>query len=117
MSHHTTREDKTCLNCGESVEERFCGHCGQENIETRMSFLGLIAHFAEDLTHYEGKFWKTIKYLFFKPAFLTKEYLKGKRTSYLPPVRLYIFVSFFTLFRGYTNGCFLPNQGKTVRRK
>lgn len=96
MSHHTTREDKTCLNCGETVEERFCGHCGQENIETRMSFLGLIAHFAEDLTHYEGKFWKTIKYLFFKPAYLTKEYLNGKRTSYLPPVRLYIFVSFFT---------------------
>ncbi|MFY8108855.1 MAG: DUF3667 domain-containing protein [Bacteroidia bacterium] len=96
MSHHHTREDKTCLNCGNIVEDRFCGHCGQENIETRMSFLGLFAHFAEDLTHYEGKFWKTIKYLFFKPAFLTKEYLSGKRTSYLPPVRLYIFVSFFT---------------------
>ncbi len=96
MGHHQTREDKTCLNCGNIVEDRFCGHCGQENIETRMSFFGLFAHFAEDLTHYEGKFWKTIQYLFFKPAYLTIEYLKGKRTSYLPPVRLYIFVSFFT---------------------
>ena len=36
--------------------------------------------------------------LFFKPAALTKEYLLGKRLSFLPPVRLYIFISFITFF-------------------
>lgn len=98
MSHQHLREDKTCLNCGSTVEQRFCGNCGQENVETRQSFWGLLKHFIEDFTHYEGKFWQTLKLLFFKPALLTTEYLNGKRTSYVPPVRLYIFISFVTFF-------------------
>ncbi|MUH01775.1 DUF3667 domain-containing protein [Scytonema sp. UIC 10036] len=32
----------------------------------------------EDFTHYDGQFWKTIKYLLFRPGKLTKEYLQEK---------------------------------------
>ena len=98
MSKNTIRKDKTCLNCNHVVSSRFCGNCGQENIDTRKSFIHLFVHFFEDLTHYENAFWRTIKNLIFKPASLTKEYLSGKRMSYLAPVRLYIFISFITFF-------------------
>lgn len=98
MSHDAIRNDKTCLNCRHVVQERFCPHCGQENIDSRKSFHQLFFHFFEDLTHYENAFWRTIKNLLFKPASLTKEYLSGKRLSYLAPVRLYIFISFITFF-------------------
>ena len=98
MSNNTLREDKTCLNCNHVVAERFCPNCGQENIDTRKTFYQLFVHFFEDLTHYENSFWKTIRNLIFKPASLTKEYLSGKRMSYLAPIRLYIFISFVTFF-------------------
>jgi hypothetical protein len=98
MSKNELRKDKTCLNCRYVVENRFCPNCGQENTDTRKTFHHLFIHFFEDLTHYENAFWKTIKNLFFKPAALTKEYLSGKRLSYLAPVRLYIFISFVTFF-------------------
>lgn len=99
MAHKTPiRKDKTCLNCNHVVAERFCPNCGQENIETRKTFHHLFIHFFEDLTHYENAFWKTIKNLVLKPSSLTKEYLSGKRMSYLAPVRLYIFISFITFF-------------------
>ncbi len=98
MSHNSIRNDKTCLNCRHVVQERFCPNCGQENIDSRKSFHQLFIHFFEDLTHYENAFWRTIKNLLFKPAALTKEYLSGKRLSYLAPVRLYIFISFITFF-------------------
>ena len=98
MSKNTIRKDKTCLNCNYVVNNRFCSNCGQENIDTRKSFFQLFVHFFEDLTHYENAFWRTIKNLIFKPAALTKEYLSGKRMSYLAPVRLYIFISFITFF-------------------
>lgn len=98
MSKSPIREDKTCLNCNHVVSQKFCPNCGQENIDTRKTFLQLFVHFFEDLTHYENSFWKTIRNLIFKPASLTKEYLSGKRMSYLAPIRLYIFISFVTFF-------------------
>ncbi|TDO73614.1 uncharacterized protein DUF3667 [Flavobacterium chryseum] len=96
MSHSPIRKDKTCLNCRHVVEQKFCPNCGQENTDSRKTFHHLFIHFFEDLTHYENAFWKTIRNLLFKPATLTKEYLSGKRLSYLAPVRLYIFISFIT---------------------
>jgi Protein of unknown function (DUF3667) len=96
MSHGKIRTDKNCLNCGHTVEERFCPHCGQENTETKQPFHYLFTHFIEDFTHYDGQFWKTIRYLLFNPGRLTKEYLNGKRQTYVAPVKLYIFISFIT---------------------
>jgi hypothetical protein len=80
------------------VEERFCTHCGQENTETRQPFHYLFTHFFEDFTHYDGQFWKTIRYLLFSPGKLTNEYLAGKRQQYVAPVKLYIFISFIAFF-------------------
>ncbi|AWA30447.1 hypothetical protein HYN48_10310 [Flavobacterium magnum] len=96
MSKSQIRKDKTCLNCNYVVDQRYCPNCGQENTDSRKTFHHLFFHFFEDLTHYENAFWKTIRNLLFKPASLTKEYLSGRRLSYLAPVRLYIFISFIT---------------------
>lgn len=94
--HKSIRHDKTCLNCQHVVEARYCSNCGQENIEVRQSFWHLFVHFFEDFTHYEGSFWKTFQYLITKPGKLTKDYLSGKRQSFLNPIKLYIFTSFVT---------------------
>lgn len=96
MGHQKLREDKTCLNCNYVVENKYCPNCGQENTETRQSFHYLFTHFVEDLTHYDGSFWRTIKSLLFRPGRLTKEYLEGRRKKFVPPVKLYIFISFVT---------------------
>ncbi len=99
MSKNSVRAEIVCLNCEHpNVMERFCPGCGQENIETHQSFNQLAFHFVEDLTHYEGNFWKTIRFLLFHPAKLTKVYLSGKRKKFVPPVKLYIFISFLTFF-------------------
>ncbi|MCL9805558.1 DUF3667 domain-containing protein [Flavobacterium amniphilum] len=98
MGKHSLRTDKTCLNCHHVVENRFCPNCGQENKETKESFHYLFFHTVEDLVHYDSGFWKTIKYLLFYPAKLTNEYIKGRRKMFVPPVKLYIFISFITFF-------------------
>ncbi len=100
MSHYKQRQKNNCLNCNAAVEDRFCGVCGQENIEIKESFWGIIRHFFEDITHYDGKFLSTLKLLLIKPGFLPSEYLRGRRASYLHPIRLYVFTSafFFLIF-------------------
>jgi len=43
-----------------------------------------------DLTHLDGKIWRTIRALLFEPGRLTKEYWEGRRGSWIRPFRLYL---------------------------
>lgn len=100
MSHSQERKEKDCLNCGTIIHGRYCHVCGQENLEPKESLWHLITHFFNDITHFDGKFFTTLKDLLFRPGFLSREYMAGRRVSYLNPVRMYIFTSaiFFLLF-------------------
>ena len=100
MSRLKERKEKNCLNCNAEVHGRFCHNCGQENIETKETVWHLITHFFQDITHFDGKFFSTLKYLFTKPGFLSKEYMIGRRASYVNPIRMYVFTSafFFLIF-------------------
>lgn len=118
MSHLKERKDKDCLNCGAQVQGRYCHICGQENTEPHESFWALIQHFIFDLFHFDGKFFESVKYLLFRPGFLTKEYMRGRRLAYLNPIRMYIFTSaifFLLIFNFFTSG--LNEEFEEGRRK
>lgn len=105
MSHRPERKEKDCLNCGARVLGRYCQKCGQENLAPKESLWGMVHHFIGDITHFDGKFFSTLKILITKPGFLSAEYMKGKRVSYLNPVRMYVFTSafFFLVFFSITS--------------
>ena len=94
MSHLKERKEKSCLNCNAVVHGKYCSFCGQENVHPQESLWHLILHFFNDITHFDGKFFSSVKYVVTKPGFLTSEYVRGRRTSYLNPVRFYVFTSF-----------------------
>ncbi len=82
-----------CDNCGASVRGRYCGNCGQR-LEPPLHSLGHFLTVAmEDVTHADSRLWHTLAALLFKPGFLTREFLDGRRARYLPPVRLYLVLS------------------------
>jgi hypothetical protein len=88
------------LNCGTHVIGHFCHNCGQENIEPKESVWHLVSHFFQDITHFDGKFFTSLKDLIIKPGFLSSEYVIGRRVRYLNPIRMYLFTSaiFFLIF-------------------
>jgi len=92
MSKHY-RKENNCLNCGNTVQGKFCSNCGQENLEIRENFGHLMNHAISDYFHFDHQFFNTIKPLLFKPGYLTNEYMAGKRVKYLHPVKMYIFIS------------------------
>jgi hypothetical protein len=100
VSHLKERKKKNCLNCNAEVLGRYCHICGQENVEVEESFWSLATHLIYDIMHFDSKFFETLKFLLLKPGFLSKEYLRGRRASYLHPVRMYVFTSaiFFIIF-------------------
>jgi hypothetical protein len=94
VSHLKQRIEQNCLNCNAVVKGRYCSVCGQENLEPQESIWHLIVHFFNDITHFDGKFFSSVKYVFTKPGFLTAEYVAGRRMAYSNPVRFYVFTSF-----------------------
>ncbi|MBB6498661.1 DUF3667 domain-containing protein [Pedobacter cryoconitis] len=87
------RLEKNCLNCGHHVEDHYCSHCGQPNLELKEPFWGFIAHSVGHYFHFDSKFFHTLVPLLTKPGQITLDYLAGKRARYIHPVSLYIFVS------------------------
>lgn len=86
-----------CPNCGYTFEEvnNYCPNCGQENHDLNVPVKHLVEEFFESTLHYDTKFWLTFKYLLTRPGYLTEKFNLGKRVSYVPPFRLYVFVSIF----------------------
>jgi Protein of unknown function (DUF3667) len=95
VSHLKERKEKNCLNCQATLYGRYCHVCGQENLEPKETVWHLVQHFFNDITHFDGKFFATVKYLLRKPGFLSAEYRAGRRMSYLNPIRMYVFTSAF----------------------
>jgi hypothetical protein len=93
MSHKKYREETNCLNCGAEVIGKFCHVCGQENVEVRDNFFSMVWHFITDYFHFDSKFFRSLLPLFTRPGFLTKEYWEGRRMRYIPPLRLFFFVT------------------------
>lgn len=120
MSHNPLRKETDCLNCGATVQGRFCQVCGQENTEPKESFWHMFTHFLYDITHFDGSFFVTLKDLLFKPGFLSKEYMLGRRKKYLHPVRMYVFTSavfflvFFSMFHVSEKDVSIDNPGARV---
>lgn len=98
MSHEHLRKKTDCLNCGVTVVGPYCHNCGQHNIEPKQTLGHLLVHFFNDVTHFNGKFFVTLRLLLLKPGYLSSEYMLGRRTKYLDPVRMYLFISALFLF-------------------
>ena len=91
----------SCRNCGAATGGNFCIQCGQAthlHVPSAREFLHeFVAHYVA----LEGKLWKSLMLLLFKPGFLTREYIEGRRARYVEPLRLYLTFSiiFFALFK------------------
>ena len=86
-----------CKNCDSLLFGQYCSNCGQ-NKEQHVSFSDIKKDFLDDAFDYDARIFKTLKYLFTKPGFLTLQYWSGKRVKFLQPIRLYIFASVFYYF-------------------
>ena len=94
------KKKKLCPNCENSfnVDYDFCPHCGQKNKDIKLGFKYLISDFLSGSLNIDSKFFKTFRYLLFRPAFLSQEFIKGKYNSYLSPIRMYLLVSLVYFF-------------------
>ena len=87
--------ETSCLNCGTPLAGEFCHACGQHAHVHRTlgAFLHDILH---GVFHFEGKIWRTLPMLAWKPGELTRRYIDGQRATFVSPVALFLFAVFLT---------------------
>lgn len=88
-------EQTHCQNDGTTLVGDYCHTCGQSAEEPRRAVIGLVQDVFVDTLAIDGKLARTIFLLLTRPGRLARRYLDGKRVSYSPPFRLYLFASIF----------------------
>ncbi|MBT7950512.1 MAG: DUF3667 domain-containing protein [Gammaproteobacteria bacterium] len=88
-----------CENCGVTLQGDFCHVCGQTKQSSSRFFGSILMDLLDNLFSYDSRVYKTLVPLMLRPGYVCSEYLSGKRASFLPPFRLYLFASivFFLL--------------------
>jgi hypothetical protein len=90
---------QNCSNCGTGLIGKFCYKCGQKKIELHdRSLKSFAVHFVEEFFTFDSRFYRSLKSLFFKPGYLTLEYISGRFVRYVSPLKMYLFTSLITLF-------------------
>jgi hypothetical protein len=84
---------ENCLNCGEVLKGQHCSHCGQRAKVRVLSLTALLRDLFGDLANFDSRIWRTLFPLALRPGLLTSEYLRGRRTYYTPPFRMYLTLS------------------------
>lgn len=87
------QDQSVCLNCGATVTDLFCAHCGQRVREPRGPLWGLCRELFDSFFDIDSRFWRSLYVLVAKPGELTCRFLAGQRASMLPPVRMYLVLS------------------------
>ena len=87
--------ESACLNCATPLLGSHCHKCGQAAHvhKTIGAFFHDLLH---GVFHFEGKIWRTLPMLAWHPGRLTREYIDGRRASYVSPIALFLFVVFLT---------------------
>ena len=84
---------QSCENCHLPLNGPFCANCGQEADSKLKYFWVVIMHLLDDIFSFDSRASRTLFPLLTRPAFLTNEYFAGRRVHYVPPLRLYLFIS------------------------
>ena len=89
-------QETACLNCATPLVGDYCHACGQRGHvhRTLSAFFHDLLH---GVFHFEGKIWNTVPRLVWRPGELTRDYIAGKRATFVSPLALFLF-SVFLMF-------------------
>src|SRR5512137_2305387 len=82
-----------CRDCSAEAPGAYCPACGQETAVTLPTARQFLRDAAGRYVALDGRLWRTLAALLFRPGFLTREYYAGRRRRYIRPGRLFLVLS------------------------
>lgn len=83
-----------CLNCGTALIGPNCHSCGQSG-HVHRTLSGMAHDILHGVFHFDGKLWRTLPLLAWRPGELTRRYIEGERARFVSPMALFLFSIFF----------------------
>ena len=79
-----------CPNCGADLQGHFCHVCGQNSDSHKRSIRHLIWEAIETTFELDGRLFRTVPALFFRPGLLARDYIDGRLVRHVPPFRTFL---------------------------
>ena len=86
-------QETNCLNCGTPLSGPYCHQCGQ-HAHVHRTLTSFFHDFAHGVLHFEGKIFRTLPMLAWRPGELTRRYIDGQRARFVSPIALFLFCVF-----------------------
>ena len=94
--NHNALIGTACKNCGTILAGDYCHACGQ-TAHVHRSFLHVLEEVVHGITHFDSKTWRSLPMLIFRPGTMTRNYVMGHRSRYVPPFSMFL-ASVFAMF-------------------
>ena len=88
---------ESCLNCGNPVNENYCGNCGQKKY-CRIDKRYIVEEVQNTILQTNKGFLFSLKKIIINPGKTAKEFIEGKRVSHYKPILLAFLLSGISAF-------------------
>ena len=102
-----------CANCDAPLQGAWCHVCGQRaHLQTRLRHL--LAEFFESVANFDGRLWRTLPLIAFRPGVLSRRWREGQRVRYVAPLHFFLFAIFLLFLVPTVTGRHLINPPENL---
>ena len=93
FDYQDTADRRTCRNCGNEYENNYCPRCGQKAVHGPITWhsvwQGILDMWGVGTRSLPYSLWQ----LMWRPGYLIRDYISGKRQASFPPVKMLVIVA------------------------
>ncbi len=105
-----SEKECVCLNCGTKFIGNYCNRCGQSASTFQYHFKKIPEIIASELFLIEDGFSNTLLNLLYRPGYMIRDFIQGKRVNYIQPFHLlFILATLYLMFSSIAKPIFSPD--------
>lgn len=118
--HEIKEEDAccTCKNCGRPFHGNHCPHCGQSRHTPRFTLRNAFQNILSGFFNVDNGFTRNLLELLYRPGYMIRDYLKGKRVHYFKPFQnLFVLAALYIMAVQLIDPEALRSEEETVTKE
>lgn len=98
FEYHDGKNLQVCCNCGKKIDNNYCPRCGQKTTQGPITWRSVWQGIMDIWGMGTRSLLYTLWQLIWRPGYLMRDYLSGKRQVGFPPVKMLVIVAILSMF-------------------